>query len=180
MLARSTGISFVPPSTDLTVSSTSVPTFPLIFAVATSAGMPPSFLPSAARITSPTAIPAPSAGESGKTVVTSRPSGTSLIERPTPLKSPLSAFWNSLVLLGVEVVGEPVVVLLAELVDHAADRAGFELFGRHLLEVALLDERLGLVADRRLGDAVPGQLEVERDRGKRRRGSDEEPCEEAN
>ena len=44
---------------------------------------------------------------------------------------------------------------------------------RHLSEVALLDERLGLVADRRLGDAVSGQLEVERDGRKRRSGADE-------
>ena len=95
------------------------------------------------------------------------------------MKSPLRALLELLVLLGVEVVGEPVVVLLAELVDHAADRARFELFGRHFLEVALLDERLGLVADRGLGDAVSGQLEVQRDGGKRRRGSDDEPCEEA-
>ena len=37
----------------------------------------------------------------------------------------------------------------------------------------------GLVADRRLGDAVSGQLEVERDAGKRRSGSDEKSGEEA-
>ena len=44
----------------------------------------------------------------------------------------------------------------------------------HLLEVAVLDERLRLVADRRLGDAVSGKLEVERDSRKRRDGADEE------
>ncbi len=95
------------------------------------------------------------------------------------MKSPLKDRWNCLVLLRVEVVGEPVVVLLSEPVDHPADRAGLELVLGDVLEVVLLDERLRLVADGRLGDALARELEVEGDGRKRRGSADEESEEEA-
>jgi hypothetical protein len=50
-----------------------------------------------------------------------------------------------------------------------------KLLRRDVAEIALLDERLGLVANGWLGDPVARELEVERDNRKGRGGPDEEP-----
>lgn len=93
---------------------------------------------------------------------------------PNALEVAAQTLLELAVLLRGEVVRELVVVLLSKLVDHASDRAVLKLLVRDVAEVALLDERLSLVADSWLGDAVAGQLEVESDCRKRRGCADEE------
>ncbi len=91
---------------------------PLIRAVETSEGTPAIDSPSTATITSPSSIPARSAGVSGKTLATRSPAWTSVTVSPTPEKRPEVAALKRLELLGVEVVGEAVVVAPAQLLDH--------------------------------------------------------------
>ena len=73
---------------------TSVPSGPLILAVATSLSTPAIESPSTETTISPTSIPARSAGERLKTWPTLRPFLTGITESPIPENLPAISSWN--------------------------------------------------------------------------------------
>ena len=111
-----------------------MPRRPLISAVASSASSPAIDLPSTAVTMSPSSIPASLGGrvvEDGRDAQAR--AATSLTLRPTPEKRPSVDLLEARVGLGVEVVGEAVLVAPPELVDHPRDRGVLELVGVDLV-----------------------------------------------